>query len=94
MREGEPPCTRTSPPGSIHAIGQRGRVALATSSTPSQQECAVWPMHKDTRELIITQRVDETPLWRTLMWWLGLAPDAAAHRGKRRWRFGGKEGHG
>jgi hypothetical protein len=51
-------------------------------------------MHKDTTELIISQRVDETPLWRTQMWWLGVARDAAAHRGKRRWMFGGKEGHG
>jgi hypothetical protein len=29
---------------------------VAMSSTPSQQKCATWPMHKDTTELIIKQR--------------------------------------
>jgi hypothetical protein len=31
------------------------------SSAPSQQKCAVWPMHEDMMQRIITQRVDETP---------------------------------
>ena len=30
------------------------------SSTPSQQKCAVWPMHEDMMQRIIAQRVDET----------------------------------
>jgi hypothetical protein len=56
------PCTRSSPPGSIHATGQRGRVMVAITSTPSRQKCATWPMHKVTTGLIISQRVDKRHL--------------------------------
>ena len=31
------------------------------SSESSQQKCAVWPMHDDMMQWIITQHVDEAP---------------------------------
>jgi hypothetical protein len=40
-------------------------------------------MHNVTTELILSQGVDETPMLSTLMWRLGLARDAAAHRAER-----------
>ncbi len=61
MRAGELPLYSELATRLYSRAGQRGRVVVATTSTPSRQKCATWPMHKVTTGLIISQRVDERP---------------------------------